>query len=143
MFGKRIHNLCDVGFIPVLSKPTECPDALWPDVRLCLVNKCLAELTKDLKERSFNGCWLPDPYGTVRVSGRCTLCTNMFLLHILHRRVLRKEAPPFLFFVSEHWCVLFAAAAVACSEQQVLLLAQCLIIVLCQVHFCRSPGFRR
>jgi len=67
MFGKRIQNLRDVGFIPVVSMPVECPESIWPDVNLTLFNKCLAELTVELKRFSYQGCWLHDPHGVLRV----------------------------------------------------------------------------
>jgi len=67
MFGERLRNLRDVGLVPLLSLPPDCPEAVWPDVLLCLLNKCLDELTKELKNCSYKGCFLRDPYGRMQV----------------------------------------------------------------------------
>lgn len=60
MFGMRIKNLKDVGYIPELDRPPTITDALWRQVKLAFINKCLASLLEPLRLASFSGVALTD-----------------------------------------------------------------------------------
>jgi len=67
--SERAFEFRDVGSIPVVSMPVECPGSIWPDANLTLFIKCPAELTVELEKFSYQGCWLHGPYC---VAGRTT-----------------------------------------------------------------------
>jgi len=56
-FGKRVQNLCDVGYLPDIKPPpgTSFLPEVWRKVKLTFMSKCLTHLLKSAKEASFHG----------------------------------------------------------------------------------------
>ncbi len=56
-FGKRVQNLCDVGYLPDIKPPpgTSFLPEVWRKVKLTFMSKCLSHLLKSAKEASFHG----------------------------------------------------------------------------------------
>ena len=59
-YGKRMHNLIDVGYLPDIQPPTGAtfPSIVWRKVKLSFMSKCLDHLLSPVKKASFDGLHL-------------------------------------------------------------------------------------